>query len=726
MSSFCRRWLVSFSLAICFAGALGILSAASGEDLRETTSLKFAPASVSFYATMLRNREQFENFLGSNTYNKIRNLPLVNFGLSALQGQWDNPTNDELRMFKEQWEKEENQQLTQLLLDAVSQEIFVYGDERFTDALKLGQEVQRMVRAMQVRAAQDPTSNPEIQQKLIDEGIVLLNQFKMPSVMIGFRLTNTKTAEAQLDRLEKLLGEVLSQQPELQPIKDRLKRESIDGSSFLVLPLDASLIPWDQIPEQSREELGDDTMAKIKLAVAKIKLTISLGVKNDCLLLTIGESTDPVKQLGTGKLLVDKPELAPLRKHADKRIVSVGYTSSQFLEQANSASGQIDDMVAYAEMFLPMAELDEKTTADMLADVKSLASELKSFLPKPGAMSGFSFLTDRGFEAFQYKWGEDKVLDGTRKLSILDHIGGEPVAFAAGRSKYSPESYDWVAKWAGKIWQHAQTVASAKLEGEEKQHFEQVREKVLPLIERFDKVTREQLLPSLKDGQAAIVLDTKARSKQWQKELPSTRVALPMFELAIVCGVSDSAALKRAGAEYFSIAQAAADIAHELHENEVPKITLPQPNLESTSDGEIYSYAIPEQAGLDAQVAPNIGLSQDTLTFSAFPDQTKRLLKGSAAKRLGPLAKADQPLAGASYCNVGGVIDAISPWVNYAVRIAGQVEGEDNPQTKMAAQMVAGNVTPILEVMKSLGEYASVTYIEGDAVVTHSATFLMD
>ena len=721
MSSFCRKWFVA-SLAICFAG-VG-LPAVSGEDLRETTSLKFAPTNASFYATLLRNKEQFEIFLGSNTYNKLRNLPLVNFGLSAFQGQWDNPTNDELRMFKEQWEKEENQQLAELLLDAVSQEIFFYGDDRFTDALKLGQEFQRMVRSFQVRAAQERAENPEVEQKLIDEGLALLDQFKMPSVMVGFRLTNTKAAEAQLDRLEKLLGEVLSQQPELQPIKDRLKRENIDGSSFLVLPLDASLIPWDQIPEESR--LDDKTISKLKLTVSTLKLTISLGIKNGYLLLTIGESTDPVKRLGTGKLLVDRPEMEPLRKHADKRIVNVGYASGQFLAQANSVSGQIDDMVAYAEMLLPLAQLEEDTTAAITADVKTLATELKSFIPKPGSMTGFSFLTDRGFEGFQYNWGEDKTLDGTQKLSILDHVGGDPVAFTVGRSKYSPESYDWVAKWAGKIWQHGEKVASAKLEGEEKQHFEQVRDRVLPLIKRFDKVTREQLLPALKDGQAAIVLDTKARSKQWQRELPTTRIELPMFELAIVCGVSDSAALKRAGAEYLSIAQEALDIVHVQFENEAVNIKIPQPILESTSAGEIYSYAIPEEAGVDAQVAPNVGLSQDTLTLSAFPAQTKRLLKAAAAKRLGPLSKADQPLARASYFNVAGVIDVITPWVNYGVRIAGQVDGEDNPQMKMAAQMVAGNVTPILELFKSFGEYTSVTYIEGDAVVTHSATFLMD
>jgi hypothetical protein len=75
---------------------------------------------------------------------------------------------------------------------------------------------------------------------------------------------------------------------------------------------------------------------------------------------------------------------------------------------------------------------------------------------------------------------------------------------------------------------------------------------------------------------------------------------------------------------------------------------------------------------------------------------------------------------------VAGFLDAVTPWINYGVRIVGQSQADGNPQAQVAMQMVAGNVTPIMDLLKCFGETASVTYIDGDVIVTHSATNFVD
>ena len=79
---------------------------AFADDLKETTALRAVPANASFYLSLLRNREQVEIFLGSNAYQRIRAVPLVNFGWTMLEGQWQNSDNEALQTIKQLWEQD--------------------------------------------------------------------------------------------------------------------------------------------------------------------------------------------------------------------------------------------------------------------------------------------------------------------------------------------------------------------------------------------------------------------------------------------------------------------------------------------------------------------------------------------------------------------------------------------------------------------------------------------
>src|SRR5690606_3063341 len=123
--------------------------------------------------------------------------------------------------------------------------------------------------------------------------------------------------------------------------------------------------------------------------------------------------------------------------HAEKPLTSLAYVSEDLLVRSNRVEAQIDSYLTMAEAMLPLSELDPELQKELIADAKTLASDLKKSLPKPGAYTSFAFRSPRGLEGSSYNWTEDLAYDGSQPLSILDHVGGSPIGFAAARWKYA-------------------------------------------------------------------------------------------------------------------------------------------------------------------------------------------------------------------------------------------------------------------------------------------------
>src|SRR5262249_15714116 len=152
-------------------------------------------------------------------------------------------------------------------------------------------------------------------------------------------------------------------------------------------------------------------------------------------------------------------------------------------------------------------------------------------------------------------------------------------------------------------------------------------------------VIKTMWLPAFKDGQGAIVLDAKVASPQWQKSMPPATRPLPMLELGIVNGVSDSELVQRASAQLFAITQETLNVVHAASPENVPKVELPAPLSRVFSSGTVYYYTVPTDWGLDTKLAPNAGLSKDVLVLSLVPNFTVRLMDQSTPAVAGPLAQ---------------------------------------------------------------------------------------
>ena len=443
--------------------------------------------------------------------------------------------------------------------------------------------------------------------------------------------------------------------------------------------------------------------------------SVAIGVKDQYLIVSIGDNNDHLVALGQGELLANRKELAPLKQHAQQQICAVTYVSEDFMKQANSSAQQLDQLVGVAEMFLPLIDLDAALQQQMLGDVRDLVADLKEAIPTPGAATSIAFTTARGYEGYSYNWGENKTLDASQPLTILDHVGGDPILLFAGRRKYSPDTYEAISKWIGRAIYYGEAIGVERLGAKEREFYQRVRDDLALLVKQLDQVTRDKVVPAFRDGQVAVVLDAKVTSKQWHEMLPPTEEPLPMLELGFVCGVSDAKLVKEAAAEYFQIVQKVIDTLHNAEPTTIPDLQLPPPDSREFPEGTVYYYRLPQALGLDKQIAPNAGLSKDTLVVALVPKTTVRLL-GSTPVQAGVIAKHQGAAGAAMQFSLSRLIDAVAPWVDYAIKMSGADVDE-----AVLEQIHTG-----LEIAKCLREISTVTYQEDGVWVTHVETHFED
>ena len=254
---------------------------------------------------------------------------------------------------------------------------------------------------------------------------------KVPNLLLGFKVKDKTLVAERLDRLEEVAKEFLESQPNF---KDCLRRAQIAGHEYLVLSIDGTMLPWSEHVlenlKQYEKEEGD--AEKLVEQIKKQKLVVAVGLRDDYLMVSIGSSSDLLARLGQGKRLIDRPELKPLARFADRRLTDIAYVSQRLATQAGTNKRDIDGVVQQVQEALGKLPLTKEQQSRIGKDVAALGKDLKTLIPQPGAELQFTFLTDRGYESYGYSWAENRELDASKPLGILSHLGGKPLMAVAG------------------------------------------------------------------------------------------------------------------------------------------------------------------------------------------------------------------------------------------------------------------------------------------------------
>ena len=754
------------------------------QDLaQQAPSLKLIPADAAAYNVMLRNREQIEIVLKSKAWAKLTSLPFVQMGkqefMKGFNKEWENSDNPVPQWFK----NPANAEILQFLIELGSDEIFFFAAKNNGDFVNL---IQSLVSANQMAGlARLIKEGPAGQQRPEDMIRTLLtvldaqgDKLKFPDLVVGFKFSKSKPADVakKLDNLMQEATNFAKGAP--PPFNNLLKKLQVNGNDVHALVLDGQLVPWDDIPFNSIEEQPGQ-FNKLIARLKAMKLTLTLSVRDNFLLVTIGEGTAGLQSLGQGKLLVDRDEFKPVAKVADRqRVTTLNYISKDFLT-AVAGAYDLDKMMKSVNDLLKETDLPAGQQARIKKDVKDCLTDLKRLSPEVGAQLGVSFLTDTGVESYHYNWTKNHGLDSTKPLTLLEHVGGNPLAFSVSRTPIQIENYNLLVKWLKVGFDYFEELALPHFPPEGRQVYKDTMKQVMPLLVRLDKATGTMLLPSL-DGQSGLIVDAKLSSKQWHMEMPKTETALPGPELAVIIGLRDSALFAKAMVEYRDIINGFIEVIAKMSPNGLPpEIKISNPQAHINKNGFLYSYPIPEKIGLDKQILPTAGLSDKLIAFTLSEAHANRLLeKKPLQAKDGLTIDATKPLASATYFDWAGFVDAATPWVNFAVdkieqeqkrrgdfqpapfkvepfkpgekefkdkssdkkpeinfqndkgqlnqrefqEIAFQEKGPANKE--FAA--IRAQVDAVLQILKVCRGFTSITYIEDDVIVTHTRTIFKD
>jgi hypothetical protein len=715
------RWCLVVTLVSVWALLLRPARAADLNQLAD--SLKWIPADAAYYGALLHSRAQWDAIVHSRAWAKLKSLPAVQTAQQKLQTELKE--GGSLAQFAQLLRQPENQQLIELLGDMFSEEVFFYGGPSWVGFLELAGQLNAaqsygpLLMMLSGKGEEQDASHTQVAM-LLRTLASNREALKIPDQIIGFKLSETTRARDQLKRLETLLTSLEGQFP---PLKGRIKNIKRAGGSFLTITLDGTMVPWDRLPlkqyEQKEGEF-DDLLTRLR----QLQLAVAVGIRGGYLLVSMGGSTSLLNALGGSNRLTELPELKPLATYAGQRVTSITYVSRAL--RAVSQTSQLEGFIKFARATLPQTGFSAEQRARLRKGLAELAKLEGMLSARAGATLSFSFLSPRGSEAYEYDYGEHPALDASKPLTLLNHVGGAPLFALVGRCHVSPQGYHHLVQAIQMAYQYVEEFAVPKLDTEAKEKYEQIKKVALPSLQRLDDVTGTMLVPALANGQGALVLDAKLTSRQWFAQMPAADRPLPMLEPALVLGVSDAALLRRAWVEYRTILNELTSKVHGVVPD-FPDVQIPEPETHPAKEGTLYSYPLPADWGIEKQIIPTAGLSDQVAVLTISHKHAERLLARAPLRTDGgPLADLEKPRAVAVYFNWARVVRAMKTWLEMGLRAAGidptqQVEVGDE-----SWQGILRQVPTVLEVLQVFRSYSSSTYLEGPVLVTHSETVIRD
>ena len=710
----------------------GLLASSSrGEDLKQTTSLRFVPASAAFYTSSLRLGEQYNLFVNSRAFERLQTLPFVQLGVAAFNQQYSSPDFAEVRKFLK---KKENKELVALLSDAASHEIFAYGDVGLVELALLTQDLSNQARLSGVQAKLgNPEAEEELQQETIRSVLQKLidnrDKLKLSPFVIGVKVSDGERALRQIGRLEPQLAPLAAALEE--NVKITVARTQIGKGDFLTLTVDLGSIDWSEVEQEFPEGLEAQCQTLLDHMKGK-KITVALGLQDGYLLFSVAEGISHLQTLGEGQSLGSVPDFERALRHQDERVTSLWYASKEIAAiQQQSAASQARMVTAFLRTAMESSDTPDETKKAFEKDLRTLEEKIGAEMAvAPHSLIGCSFLTPRGSETFQYLVGD---FDGTRGtvLPILKHLGSkEPILFAVTRAAMSVAEYDELRPVIAKLYEYGNTAVLANIDEENKTQYEEVRDLLLPFTKRLDGILRDSLIPALADGQQAIILDAQTKSTQWFRDMPESSQPLPILEAALVLGLSNADQFKEGMHGLWTLAEDIIKTVQKKYAADEPEVEFPPINergltSKAAGAGELFTIDLPEELGVDSQIAGILAVSDAYAVFGISLPQATRVLEEHPFQFDGPLAKAPEKILNAQHFHFAGLIDAIVPWVGYAFEIVAAQSGDEGA-AGFGLDVIHGQVDSVLDVLKCYRGTSSVTYEEKGAVITHSESRFTD
>ena len=675
----------------------------------KATALTLAPHDAAFFSTNLNLRKAWDEFIGGSFVSRLRELPYVEQLEGEVLAQWENPEG-QVRSLKDSLKNPNVKNLLELILDMNSREFFYYGEKDWNASIGGLMGLYQDINSR--------SNNPiALQEFLAELDAEYLDGIRIPTTVIGFRLTNEDIARTLLDALQGVLQLGLQQIPELSPLAKQITRKDFKDGQALSVTLTTSLIPMDKLDPTVKEMLGG-----LLEGLEARKIVFSLGLRAKTLLIGISEDVSPILTIGEGEPLLNHERLQILREHTPSDLRSISYVSKQWRESQWNATyrSYFRDIAARFAVAVSSEESQavdiEQWRAAIQEDAADLDERIGEFEHALDAALSWSFASDVGWEGMTYDWSESVFLENAAPMSIIRHAGTKPLLMFAFKQKSQPSLAELMKAIIDRAPEHIRRfIALAEQADDQRDQALEIMDRAWPLVEESYSIVMDEILPAVDEYEGLFCVSAQWTTPELSSDLPPPEQPLPLPEISAAIKLRNRDQFLSACKELYGVFDKIVALVREVQPDSVPEgYAVPRPQLEEMAGATRFYYEEFSQGSL-AGFEPQVIVSNDTVVIGYSARHVLDLIQEKALAARPAWLAPDMPLASMSIADMAGIVRAVSPWLDFGFQI---VLGDlDTPVVVSDGPVPTGrDIIQVWECFMALGRSAATTVINDEGV----------
>ena len=684
----------------------------------ESTGLALAPSGAAFYGSSLNLREACLQEIESGFIGQIRQTSYGQELEAYLKDKWDNPE-PQAEQVKRLLTGAIARDIIKLLSDMSAQECFMFGDESWTKFLNAFVKLQYDMAGLN---GQEPDAMREHFLSLDRE---YFDSIPVPTTVLGFQLSEDGNARTQLDAFEGILRVALGSADQLKEFAKKLKRADLSNGQTLTMTFQTDDIQWENlpIPNDEVQELVDHLADMI----SGRKLVISVGVLDNRMLFSISDKADTLVSLGKGENLLSTPAIQQLAKNQPGNLRSIQYNSGEFrLASLKTNFGNYFERIAI-QMTAPLeAQFDsdefQEWREKLIDDCEWLDEKMAEVLPKYAAMMAYSFVTPEGTESYAYDWTPSWILENAKPLAVTNHAGSSPLMLIATRQKWVKGLGEIIEATLDELPNHVEgLLESGMLEDDDAEKFEEVAEKVIPIIEDLYAAVRDKLVAGMDGNESVTSIAAQLQISKLNEYAETPPSPLPMPEVAVAVKIKNRDLFLSGCDEIIQGINALIDVARQENPGNIPPgAQVPAAREESLPDGgQRYSFPMGAPAPWD-QFEVQMALNKEVAVLGYSTRQVKDMYQSRPLAARPGWYSTEEPIASVGYVDIAGIFKAIKPWVHYGLANGGRELDEPLGPAGEVPVPSGSDILEIWDCFNKLGKCAGTTSIEkNDVTVSH-------
>lgn len=711
----CLRALICILLATVFSGGALRGQLATSERPLSETALAIAPKDAAFFTTSVNLKSSWQTFLSSEFVSEIRQVPYVQRVMERIQEELNSDSGPGAG-FKKALQDPNVKNLIAVAQDMFTDEVFVIGGQEWC---KFGDGFSEFQNGLTEAMAEGEEA---IQQYILDLDKDKIAQIPIPTMILGFRLAKDEHVRTQLDALEGILRIAGASNQQIKPLLAGLKRSDLKNGQILAFSVSTDSIPWDAIP---MEGMGEEQRKLLDHVIALLKdrkITLSLGVIDNRLMMALSESGDVLKRLGEGDKLLSHPRLQKLVASPPKELRNVAYASADWREAGYRMNFDKYFRRLSAQMTKPLKEqldenaLSEKWLAQIRSDADFLDEKMAKMVADFDAQLSYSFAIEDGLEGHAYDWSPGQFLVNAKPLSIIRHAGKNSLLMFAIKQQWPAQLREIFEAALERVPDHLKyLMESGLLDDDEAKKAELVVTKVWPLVSEGYGILRDKVMPSLDDHEGLLSIAANWTITNLGEGAPPSDEPLPLPEIAGACKLKHKDQFINGCADMLNLMEKVVELVREIEPDSIPAgYHVPSPQEEELAGATRYYYDLPldETPFQGAQLQLIVG--SETLIYGYSTRQIRDMLENKPLSTRPAWLSDDKPVAALAYVDFAGICAAIKPWIRYGLTtFSGDLE-EPLAERGDVPIPTGTEVLEIWDCFHRLGRTTGTTHINDD------------